>query len=134
MNAISTALNNMSPKQNEEKLQAVIAAWETLKPAKVFSGFTLAQYKDKVKPSFDARAAMTTLENQLLAAQNQRDDSDKESLNTTLLVVNAVKGDPAEGEDGQLYEAMGYVRKSERNSGLHRGAPAAPAAPRPPGP
>ena len=34
-----------------------------------------------------------------------------------LLVVNAVKGDPAEGEDGELYEAMGYVRKSERSTG-----------------
>ena len=36
-------------------------------------------------------------------------------------MVNAVKGDPDEGEDGELYEAMGYVRKSERRSGLSRG-------------
>ncbi len=68
---------------------------------------------------------MTTLENQILTMQNQRDDADKVSLSATLLVVNAVKGDHEEGEDGQLYEAMGYVRRSERNSGLHRAAPAA---------
>ncbi len=35
-------------------------------------------------------------------------------------VVNGVKGDPAFGEDCDLYEAMGYVRKSERKSGLSR--------------
>ena len=33
------------------------------------------------------------------------------------LVVNAVKGDPTEGEDGEFYAAMGYIRKSDRASG-----------------
>lgn len=42
------------------------------------------------------------------------------------LVVNAVKGDPEEGEDGEFYEALGYVRKSERKSGLSRGKKPAP--------
>ena len=36
------------------------------------------------------------------------------------LVVNAVKGDPEEGEDGRLYEALGYVRKSDRRAGPPR--------------
>jgi hypothetical protein len=47
----------------------------------------------------------------------ERDTADVESNKQVLLVVNAVKGDPAEGEDGELYEAMGYVRKSERSTG-----------------
>ena len=42
-------------------------------------------------------------------------------------MVNAVKGDPEEGDNGELYEAMGYVRRSERSSGLHRGKQASPA-------
>ena len=45
-----------------------------------------------------------------------------------LAVVNAVKGDLAEGENGELCEAMGYVRKSERKFGLHREAKAVAAA------
>ena len=122
-----TAQIKMSPKQNEEKIQTVISAWETLKPAKSYAGLTLAQFKDKVKPSFDARTAIVTLENQMSAAQNQRENADKSSLGATQLVVNAVKGDPEDGEDSELYEAMGYVRKSERNSGLHWGKPAEPA-------
>ncbi|MGC3992347.1 MAG: hypothetical protein QM796_22140 [Chthoniobacteraceae bacterium] len=32
-----------------------------------------------------------------------------------------MKGDPAEGgENGSLYEAMGYIRKSERKTGHSR--------------
>jgi hypothetical protein len=31
-----------------------------------------------------------------------------------------VLGDPAYGPDSALYEALGYVRKSERKSGLTR--------------
>jgi hypothetical protein len=119
----------MSPKRNEAKILAVISAWETLRPAKTYAGLTLTQFKEAVQGALNARAALNTLENQLLAAQNQRDDQDKVALGVIALVVNAVKGDPDDGEDGELYEAMGYVRKSERSSGLHRGKqpPANPA-------
>jgi len=43
--------------------------------------------------------------------------------------VNAVRGDPAETAKGEFYEALGFVRESERKSGLHRGKaePVAPA-------
>jgi hypothetical protein len=39
-------------------------------------------------------------------------------------------GDPNYGDDSNLYEAMGYIRKSERASGLTKKAKAAakPAA------
>ena len=36
-------------------------------------------------------------------------------------VVLGVRADPETGEDSALYEAMGYVRKSARRSGLKRG-------------
>ncbi|MDO8545020.1 MAG: hypothetical protein Q7S40_31640 [Opitutaceae bacterium] len=58
----------------------------------------------------------------MVAAANQRNDSDGVSLQTVQCVVNAVKGDPGEGPNGELYEAMGYVRDSERRSGLTRPA------------
>jgi hypothetical protein len=93
---------------------------------------TLAQFKDKIKPSADNRAQAKVLEKQLLEVQDARDDADKESLATALLVVNAVRGDPAEGDDGALYEAMGYTRRSERSSGLHRGDPDTPPETPPP--
>ena len=57
------------------------------------------------------------------------DDADAASLETIKLIVSAVKGDPAETANGDLYEAMGFVRESERQSGLSRKKTAAPATP-----
>ena len=110
-----------SPKSVIEKVQIVINAWQTLRPAKSFAGMQLEQFKERVKPSFDARATVATLENQLLAAKDQREAADKASLAAAQFVIHAVKGDPDEGENGEMYSALGYVRKSERRSGLHRG-------------
>jgi hypothetical protein len=106
----------------EERIGNFINAWQTLRPAKSFSGLTLEQFKAKLQPSLDARTQIASLEQQLQAAINARADADRTSLATISLVVNAVRGDPEEGEDSALYEAMGYVRKSERRSGLRRGA------------
>ena len=104
-------------KQNGEKLAKVLKAWKDLRKTKNFAGMTLTEFTAKVQPSLDARAQIDTLENQLTAALDERDTADVETMKQVLLVVNAVKGDPAEGEDGELYDAMGYVRKSERASG-----------------
>jgi hypothetical protein len=119
-----------TPKENIEKITQVINAWETLRPDKSFAGMTLADYKLKTKPSYDTRDKLVALDNQTLAGQDQRDTADLVSIDATQHVVNSVRGDPTEGDDGELYEAMGYVRKSDRSSGLHRGQPAAgtPAA------
>jgi hypothetical protein len=107
----------------------VLQAWKDLRPTKSFAGMTLVQFTAKVQPSLDARDAIDTLDNQIIAAADQRDTADVESMKQVNFVVNAVKGDPAEGEDGELYEAMGYIRKSERASGLtkKKNNPPAPA-------
>jgi len=114
-----------SPKDNLDRIKNTIAAWEALRANKAFADLTLDQFREKTAPSLTTRATIARLENELVAAQNQRDDADAVSLEAVQLVVNAIKGDPAEGEDGELYEAMGYVRKSERKSGLHRATKAA---------
>lgn len=106
-----------NPKENGEKIAAVLGAWKDLCPAKSFGGMTLAEFTALVKPSIDTRAAIATLENELIGAADDRDDADKISMPAVLKVVNGVKGDPELGEDSKVYEAMGYVRKSERASG-----------------
>ena len=119
-----------APKVINARLERVVSAWQTLAPTKSFGGMTLAQFKTAVQPSFDARATVAILEDQLLAAQNGRDNADKASLDKVQLVINGVIGDPAHGPDSDLYEAMGYIRKSERQTGLTRkgNTPATPAA------
>ena len=125
-----------NPKRVAVKLQKVIDAWGTLRPTKTFAGMTLEQFKTQVQPSQAARDQLTSVQSQVKDNQQQRHESDSASLDLALLVVNSVKGDPAEGESGGLYAAMGYVPKNQRRSGLTRKGPtttpvttvAAPAA------
>lgn len=81
---------------------------------------TLPQWKAAIKPSADARATIADLEKQLAAALNVRDDADSESTKAADKVVKAVVGDADYGDDSSLYEAMGYIRASEKQSGLTR--------------
>ena len=110
-----------SPKLVEGKIQRVVTAWETVRPEKLFAGMSLEQFRTRIQPSVEARQKVDRLEDQFEAAKASRDAADVASLVTMNFIVNAVKGDPQEGEDGELYAAMGYVRKSERRSGLTRG-------------
>ena len=120
-------MRHQSFKDFADKLDRFVSAWQTLRPSKSFGGMTLEQFKAAIQPSLDARQHIESLEAELIAAQDERDDADKVSQGKLQLVVNGVIGDPTEGPDGDLYEALGYVRKSERKSGLTRGKTDNPA-------
>jgi hypothetical protein len=109
-----------SPKKVAVKLQKIVDAWTTLRPTKSFAGMTLEQFKAKVQPSLAVRDQLVTLSSQTVDNRTQRQTSDDASIAQALLVVNAVKGDPDEGENGSLYATMGYVPKTARRSGLTR--------------
>jgi hypothetical protein len=115
--------------QAEAKINQVVTAWESLRPEKTFAGLTLAQFKTAIQPGIDAHDRVEALKDQLTACQTERGELLEEALHTIMRVVNAVRSDVDEGEDGAFYEALGYVRKSERKSGLSRGKrPAIPVA------
>ena len=61
----------------------------------------------------DLRAQVKMLEEEILDDYAELDD-------TTVDVANGVRGDKTYGDDSPLYGAMGFVRKSERASGLTR--------------
>ena len=109
-----------TPKANQERMQRMLNAWQTLAPAKSFGGMTFAQFETAAQPAIDARGLIDDLEDQLTAAINARENADNAFATKAQLVVNGVLADPTEGPDGALYEAMGYTRKSERKSGLTR--------------
>lgn len=118
-----------APKDIVTKIGQTLEAWAELAPDKTFGGMTLAGFTAAVKPSTDARATLQHLESQMTEAHTRREASDVQSLKSILLVVNAIKGDPTEGEDSALYEACGYIRKSARKSGLSRKAKTVPLTP-----
>lgn len=109
-----------NPKRTADKLQKVVDAWQTIRPAKTFAGMTLEQFKAKVQPSLDVRDQLVNLRNQVTDSRTQRHQSDAASIELAQLVVNGVKADTEEGENGSLYAAMGYIPKNARRSGLTR--------------
>jgi hypothetical protein len=112
-----------------EHLNAVIDGWEEHAADATFAGLTLAQFKAKVKPSLDARAAIVSLERQLDGTRVDRNNADVVSEAIANNVVNSVKGDPTFGENSALYASFGYIRKDDRKSGLTRAANNVVAAP-----
>src|SRR5690349_8733769 len=107
-------------KNHIKKIGQVTNAWESLAADKSFAGITLAQFKAAVQPALDAQGKVVAFRNSLVDARTALVDSSRDGHGMALLIVNGVKGDPAHGEDSSLYAAMGYVRKSDRRSGLTR--------------
>lgn len=116
-----------SPRHIERRLRQAIGAWEATAPAKEFAGVNLAGFKEAIAPSLELRGRIAALEDQLEAALAAREAADKASLALLARVVNGVRADRTEGEDGELYAAMGYTRKSARRTGLTRRGSLTPA-------
>ena len=110
----------LSPKKAFERLETIENAVTQQAPAAKFGAIDTADFIKQVLLSRDARAAIVDLENQLKAANNNRDNIDAEGLRQAQLIINGVIGDPVFGPDSSLYETMGFIRKSERKSGLTR--------------
>jgi hypothetical protein len=94
--------------------------WDASCPKQSFFGLTLEQFKAGVQPSLDARAALEALDRQRTIELERRRTADQASLYLVKGVINAIKGDPTQGEDGELYGALGYVRSSMRVNGRSR--------------
>jgi hypothetical protein len=103
-----------------DSVNSVIRSWSSNSSTKSFFGHTLEQYREAVKPSFDLRAEIAETQKRLKGLMAKRDDADAAAIRLTQSIVQSVKADPTEGENSPMYSAMGYVRKSERSSGLKR--------------
>jgi hypothetical protein len=94
----------------------IIEAWDVHRPEKSFSRMTVEDFKKAVAPSADARAEIAEADRLMRLAVKHRDAADTLLKKLVQRVVNGVKSDPDEGEDGELYAAMGYVPRTVRNS------------------
>lgn len=120
-----------SPKETEERLDRIVSAWRAHAADKTFGGMTLPQFEAEIAPSRTVRVQLAANETEKTGLINNRDDADEHSLTKAQLMVNGVNGDPNFGPNSTLIEAIGYVRKSERKTGLTRKAGGnAPAAPK----
>lgn len=109
-----------SPKKIMEDLETVLDAVQELAPDKTFGGITLAQYETQVGKSRGDRDEVTDAEINLTDKINKREATDSASLKMREKIVNGIIGDAEFGPDSTLYERCGYIRKSDRKSGLTR--------------
>jgi hypothetical protein len=109
-----------APKNTVQTTDAIKAAWKKYAAAATFAGMTEAQYETKVKPSYDIRGQIADLEQQVAQLIRDRDATDVITDKTNQSVIKGIVGDVNYGDDSDLYGACGYVRKSERKSGLTR--------------
>jgi len=107
-----------NPKHNAARFNQIIRGWTRFAETKSFGGMTLEEFKLAIAPSAAARVAVSDLEADLVVEIANREKVDQNSLAACTLVVNSIRGDPQHGEDSPLYEAVGYVRKSVRKTGL----------------
>ncbi len=118
-----------NPTRVVRKVEEVSTAWERIAPDAEFGGMNLTAFRASVADSFTSRTRSAELEAELSANIARRAVAD-ENTNTKLkLVVNSVKGHPSDGDNSDLYPAMGYGTAADRATGLTRkGATEQPAA------
>jgi hypothetical protein len=104
----------------EDRITTIRSAWKELGPQAVLAGRSLEQFEAETEIPLQLRAEILALEKQLEGRKVDRVRADDTVSEVMDLVVNSVKGTPALGPDSPLYRAMGYIRKSERRSGLTR--------------
>jgi hypothetical protein len=116
-------MKRINSKEALERITTTTRVWSTLRPSSIFYGMPLEKFKATVKPSLDARAELETIDEHRAATAVRRDDADAISMDLIQRIVNAIKADPNEGENGEVYAALGYVRKDLRAGGRPRQRP-----------
>ena len=120
-----------NPSTCEKCFEDAIKSWRSLRPTKKFLGQTVDEFEAKYKDCFEIRDEINGLEKKLSGARVSRNKLDGEGEDLLGRFVNAIKADENEGEDSELLEAMGYIIKRKRKSGLHRVSPASNTTPIP---
>ena len=111
---------NVDNKRVKEQCNVMNDAWVEGAPGAKFMGIAQASFLTDIEAAAADDAAIADLEAELKMKRDVRDDKYKALDQQRSKVGQGVAGDPAYGNDSPLYGAMGFVRKSEKKSGLTR--------------
>jgi len=103
-----------------EKCNVMNDAWVEGAPSAKFVAMTQGEFQTEIEAAAADDAAIADLEAELKLKRDERDDKYAALDQKRSQIGMAVAGDPAYGNDSPLYGAMGFVRKSEKKSGLTR--------------
>lgn len=107
-------------KKVRDRVNRMNTAWAEGAPAAAFGNIRQTDFQTEIEAAATQDQAINDLKAQLTIEQDRRDDLYRALDNKSDLVANGVRGDVAFGPDSPLYGAMGFIRKSERASGLTR--------------
>ena len=111
-----------------ERVGIFTAAWREIAAEANFAGMTLAEFETKTAPLAESVLRLQALDAQISAELKAREEAETIAKDAMRLAAHGVRANPAYGEDSRLYRAMGFVPLSQRQSGLTRKTPEAPAA------
>ena len=109
-----------TPKENETKYTRFLNAVTTLAPDKTFGGVKLDEFTLQVGKSNAPRRKILELKDEITQQETERNSADSVTMKMCERIKNGVVADPAFGDDSALYEAFGFIPRSNRKSGLTR--------------
>jgi hypothetical protein len=108
------------PKEIEETIERALNGLRDLAPDTKFNNKSLADLEPQAEKSMAPRRRIGEIDNERSEQEAARDSEDVKTLKMIDQIVAGIIGHDDFGKDSALYEALGYVRKSKRKSGLTR--------------
>lgn len=102
-------------------------AWAQGASNVVFKGITRTGFDADIKFTDDEEQAIADIEAQVKIRRAGLDTKYQKLNEDSIKIRDGVEGHEAFGNDHAILEAMGFVRSSQRQSGLTRGSSKAPA-------
>lgn len=113
-------MGKTSKKKIMERAVQMNSAWEEGAPGVTFKGVKQSDLDQKITSIEAKENERATVAAHLDMLDSEIENMYKDLDNTTVNVGDGVRGDTNYGNDSPLYGAMGFIRKSERKSGLVR--------------
>ena len=101
----------MSSRKTLDRFELFLHAWAKLRPGKALAGLTVEQSTALIQPCRDVRSEIAEAELRLQSANARRATVDAEFEKVLQRVINAVKADPEEGDDGDRTRALQSARR-----------------------
>jgi hypothetical protein len=107
-------------KRIRERVTQMNDAWTQGAATAVFGGIAQTQFDTKIKAAAATDQEVDEMEAALVLKKQFRDGLYEALNDDSVKILAGLKGDPAFGDDHPLVDAMGFVRDSQRKSGLTR--------------
>lgn len=110
----------VATKRIRERVAQINSAWAQGASHAVFNGISQSEFQTRVQTGIAIDQRIVDAEAQLIMMKDERDGIYTGLNSDSVKVRDGVEGHPDFGTDHPIIEAMGFVRTSERKSGLTR--------------